>query len=285
MDPKVEKVITADRSYPVSLSQLIMRAGRLETVEETLQRLEEANGTGAGNVVLFSAQKLLEYQKEQARKNIGAQPAEEGKGLSTNDFTQDYIFKINQSQPSRDINLLTIDKSIVGAINELYNALSVIGSWGRLNFKGEYKEGEVYRYNDAVSFLGCIFSCAVARTTVYPHYNSNDWLFVVGNPNYEMKIVSSEGPVLLENDATTLTADVYKYNQRATDDIPAEQWSWERESSLPEYDAVWNAQHIGIGNELRITTSDLPGKGLRTVKFIVTAHISLNETVKAIVEI
>lgn len=50
-----------------------------------------------------------------------------GKGLSTNDYTNSDKEKVTNAQPKTDNNLKTTDKTITGAINEVYSTLGNIG--------------------------------------------------------------------------------------------------------------------------------------------------------------
>lgn len=153
-------------------------------------------------------------------------------------------------------------------------------------FKGEWKSGETYTKNNQVTWKGCMYLCVVSSTTAEPTYDSGDWLMIVGDPNFIMTLTSSAGDVLLESNLnTTITAYVYKYNQDITSRILKEQWTWERDSGNKASDDIWNLDHIGYGNSLDITPSDLPGNGPRQIKFICTAYITETESVKAIVEI
>ena len=51
-----------------------------------------------------------------------------GKGLSTNDYTDEEKQKVANAQPKTDSSLHTDDKTIVGAINELVASVSDIGT-------------------------------------------------------------------------------------------------------------------------------------------------------------
>lgn len=155
-----------------------------------------------------------------------------------------------------------------------------------IEFKGEWKAGVTYTKNNQVTYKGCMFQCVVKSTTSEPRYDSADWIMIVGDPNFKMIIESSAGDVLIEGDLNTeLTAYVSRYNQDLTTDIPKEQWMWTRESNDTESDLIWNKEHIGYGNILPLTASDMPGSGLRKLKYICTAYITETESISAIVEI
>lgn len=153
-------------------------------------------------------------------------------------------------------------------------------------FMGEWKAGVTYTKNNQVTYKGCIYLCIVKSTTAEPRYDSSDWLMVVGDPDLKMRFESSAGDVLIEGDLnTTITAYVSKFNQDLTTDIVKEQWIWTRESAFPDSDLIWNKEHIGYGNVLDITEADLPGSGMRRIRFTCTAYITEIESVSAIVEL
>lgn len=68
----------------------------------------------------------LKYYNEKFHEELHEKlvEKEEGKGLSTNDYTDEYKTKLNDiTLELGAVKLTTVDKTVIGAINEVYSSI------------------------------------------------------------------------------------------------------------------------------------------------------------------
>lgn len=132
-----------------------------------------------------------------------------------------------------------------------------------------------YRYTaelqDAVYHKSCRYYCIRDNTTDEPRYDSPDWLLVAGDTTLSLDIESSDGETFLYGQlSTTLTAKVRRGLEDITAEILLSDWSWTRETGDVAADTVWNTDHAGCGNSLKLTNEDLSAF---SGKFICQAYV------------
>lgn len=75
---------------------------------------------------------------------------------------------------------------------------------------------------------------------------------------YRLVITSSNGNIFKNgNIATTLSAQVYSWDENITDSLDPNQFVWTRVSEDADSDKLWNAAHYGGAKQIVITTDDV----------------------------
>lgn len=75
---------------------------------------------------------------------------------------------------------------------------------------------------------------------------------------YRLMITSSNGNIFKNgNIATTLSAQVYSWDENITDSLDPNQFVWTRVSEDTDSDKLWNAAHYGGAKQIVITTDDV----------------------------
>lgn len=75
---------------------------------------------------------------------------------------------------------------------------------------------------------------------------------------YRLVITSSNGNIFKNgNIATTLSAQVYSWDENITDSLDPNQFVWTRVSEDAESDKLWNSAHYGGAKQITITTEDV----------------------------
>lgn len=75
---------------------------------------------------------------------------------------------------------------------------------------------------------------------------------------YRLVITSSNGNIFKNgNIATTLSAEVYSWDENITDSLDPNQFVWTRVSEDADSDKLWNAAHYGGAKKIYITTEDV----------------------------
>lgn len=75
---------------------------------------------------------------------------------------------------------------------------------------------------------------------------------------YRLVITSSNGNIFKNgNIATTLSAQVYSWDENITDSLDPNQFVWTRVSEDAELDKLWNSAHYGGAKQITITTEDV----------------------------
>lgn len=75
---------------------------------------------------------------------------------------------------------------------------------------------------------------------------------------YRLVITSSNGNIFKNgNIATTLSAQVYSWDENITDSLDPNQFVWTRVSEDADADKLWNAAHYGGAKQIVITTDDV----------------------------
>lgn len=127
-------------------------------------------------------------------------------------------------------------------------------------FKGEWKAGTYYP-NDEVTHNGSTWLCISERHTAQePSEDSTDWLetSAKGKDAVVVEVFSSNGNIFRNGEGgTVLTAHVRKGGKDVTGGIPPARFSWEKESSNADTDAVFNETHAGYGSTLEVTPADV----------------------------
>ncbi|WP_245208248.1 hypothetical protein [Bacteroides faecium] len=130
-------------------------------------------------------------------------------------------------------------------------------------FKGEWKAGTYYYY-DEVTHNGASWLCISEKpTTQEPGEGVVDWLekSAAGKDAVIVNIMSSNGNIFQNGSvATTLTAYVIKGDTDITDSVPASRFSWEKESNNKDTDQIFNETHVGHGHVLILTPDDVWGR-------------------------
>lgn len=75
---------------------------------------------------------------------------------------------------------------------------------------------------------------------------------------YRLVITSSNGNIFKNGSiATTLSAQVYSWDDNITDTLDPNQFIWTRVSDDADADKAWNAAHYGGAKSVNITTDDV----------------------------
>ena len=75
---------------------------------------------------------------------------------------------------------------------------------------------------------------------------------------YRLVITSSNGNIFKNgNISTTLSAQVYSWDENVTDSLDPNQFVWTRVSEDSDSDKLWNAAHYGGAKQITITTEDV----------------------------
>lgn len=75
---------------------------------------------------------------------------------------------------------------------------------------------------------------------------------------YRLVITSSNGNIFKNgNISTTLSAQVYSWDENVTDSLDPNQFVWTRVSEDTDSDKLWNAAHYGGAKQITITTEDV----------------------------
>ena len=75
---------------------------------------------------------------------------------------------------------------------------------------------------------------------------------------YRLVITSSNGNIFKNgNIATTLSAEVYSWDENITDSLDPNQFVWTRVSDDPDADKLWNAAHYGGTKQITVTKEDV----------------------------
>lgn len=75
---------------------------------------------------------------------------------------------------------------------------------------------------------------------------------------YRLVITSSNGNIFKNgNIATTLSAEVYSWDENITDSLDPNQFVWTRVSDDPDADKLWNAAHYGGAKQITVTKEDV----------------------------
>lgn len=80
-----------------------------------------------------------------------------------------------------------------------------------------------------------------------------------------VRVTSDRGDTILNGEGERkLTAAVYLGSADITGTLPPENFSWRRKSANTVDDAMWDALHAGVGNEITVSAEDV----LRSAVFI-----------------
>jgi hypothetical protein len=80
----------------------------------------------------------------------------------------------------------------------------------------------------------------------------------IQNIPYRIQLLSTNGLVFKNGDISTqIIATVYHGNDDVTSTIAAADFVWSRISDDAAGDAAWNNAHVGVGNKITVTTSDV----------------------------
>lgn len=129
------------------------------------------------------------------------------------------------------------------------------------------------KINDLVWHKGHKWLCMKNGTTEEPSFSSNDWRMVEGSSEERMEIFSSNGLSFAAGFVDTVfTPKVFIGNINVTDEIPLENWKWERITINTTSDLMWNAQHTST-KTVHITGADMGTHWSRQnpVTFVCTA--------------
>lgn len=75
---------------------------------------------------------------------------------------------------------------------------------------------------------------------------------------YRLVITSSNGNIFKNgNIATTLSAEVYSWDENITDSLDPNQFVWTRVSDDPDADKLWNTAHYGGAKQITVTKEDV----------------------------
>lgn len=88
---------------------------------------------------------------------------------------------------------------------------------------------------------------------------------------YRLVITSSNGNIFKNgNIATTLSAEVYYWDENITDSLDPNQFVWTRVSEDADSDKLWNAAHYGGAKKITVTTADVKVRATFFCDFIDT---------------
>ena len=117
------------------------------------------------------------------------------------------------------------------------------------------------------------------QTYYEPTWNSPYWRLVDGNDNLSIEFVSTKGYSFRRGFVDTeIHPHVFYGNVDITDDIAAENFTWERESESGKViqDETWDAQHLGVKN-IRLTDADMPPSWSSQDKAIFTLTVVIDD--------
>jgi hypothetical protein len=78
------------------------------------------------------------------------------------------------------------------------------------------------------------------------------------NVSYKLELVSENGLLFGHgNRSTVIRAIAFKGKQDVTDSLPKTAFVWTRKSKDSMADAIWNENHIGVGNVISVTDADV----------------------------
>lgn len=132
-----------------------------------------------------------------------------------------------------------------------------------------------------VWYKGCKFRCLKTGTAAPPLWNSEDWQFAEGDPEFHASFEESEQIFDPDTFDTTLTVKATLYNQDVTGDLSSVEWSRYSEDGngieRTAADAAWLASHYGIGTQLHLTREDCGFYGYipRALRFMATVTLSV----------
>lgn len=135
-----------------------------------------------------------------------------------------------------------------------------------------------------VWLAGCRFRCLVTGTNQAPAWNSSDWMFVEGNP--EFRVAFEDTDYLFDPDhfEVDLVIVATLYNQDITDDILDADVVWTRYSEDSDgnprvaSDTLWAVKRAGEGKSLHLTREDCDFNGFGPDKLTFTATVTLRES-------
>jgi hypothetical protein len=117
---------------------------------------------------------------------------------------------------------------------------------------GKYIQHQVW-------YKSSCWRCVTNTATVGlpPRWNNTEWVCVVGDSNFTLKITSSAGRFLRVGREYTTLGFVLTHGEM---NITVDAWrvEWTRESDVPQEDLLWNIEHKDSALSVAITPSDLP---------------------------
>ncbi len=177
---------------------------------------------------------------------------------------------IDYSLPYLFVGGLIVDHKFVFHVDyPVYGEYKIVdcGAWeqGRTYIKGirEHSDGVRERVVEQVTHGGKTWLCAVASTQSEPSDGNTDWVCTGGGKDGEnARHVEILGADIIKNGqgSVTLTAYAFDGDEDVSATLPSSSWSWERESmdrSLSDWDAAWNASHVGYGRVLTVPASEV----------------------------
>ena len=203
----------------------------------------------------------------------------------------DYRHSASNNKYSNTVFILSPEEVVF--LNSRFKWISASGQPITLvNFRGPWKQGEIYYYYDQVSHNNAIWTCIVAEgssTTEEPTDTSTVWRKdltggVTGAPGadglaYVLQVTSDKGTVFVNGmGSLILTGTLYRNGEDVTSTIAEGNWSWYRVSADTADDAVWNRLHEGVGNTCRITGEDVS----RVVQFGCRAYVQDTSSAKVL---
>ena len=137
-----------------------------------------------------------------------------------------------------------------------------------VNYRGEWQSGVSYGYYDQVSHGNGVWLCTNSNgSTTEPKEGNADWQLVMkaekgekGDDGvaYQVMITSDTGTVMINGSGKmTLNATLLCNGEDISDTVGNSAWSWWRQSTDAEDDAVWNRLHEGVGRSCLITRDDV----------------------------
>lgn len=137
-----------------------------------------------------------------------------------------------------------------------------------VNYRGEWQSGVSYGYYDQVSHGNGVWLCTnINGSTTEPKEGNADWQLVMkaekgekGDDGvaYQVMITSDTGTVMINGSGKmTLNATLLCNGEDISDTVGNSAWSWWRQSTDAEDDAVWNRLHEGVGRSCLITRDDV----------------------------
>lgn len=162
--------------------------------------------------------------------------------------------------------------------NPVYEVLDV-GLW---NEKDAYIRGysDIYgKYiQHQVWYKSCCWRCVTDAATIGlpPRWNNTQWVCVVGDSNFTLKITSTKGRFFRFGQEYTTLGFLLKHGEM---DISIDAWQveWTRESDIPEEDLLWNVEHSASADVVEITPQDMPSNWYEVKKVAFRCTVSIRD--------
>ena len=141
---------------------------------------------------------------------------------------------------------------------------------------------QIFETSD-VWFKWCRWRCLVTGTKQQPSWDSTDWMFIEGNPDFSVEFEETDYLFDPDNFECDLIIVAWLHNQDITADILDADVVWTRYSEDADgnprtaSDAAWAVKHVGAGKSIKLTRDDCDFNGYTPNKLRFTATVTLRD--------